>query len=93
MCLDPEDHEMLIEDAKAMDREELKAVIDYWEDEAQWSHELQILGIAKQELEQRNKDREYQIELLTKSLSASSRVGRWISSGKAFLSRFVALNY
>tara|TARA_B100000579_G_C22160832_1_gene545142 strand:- start:95 stop:376 length:282 start_codon:yes stop_codon:yes gene_type:complete len=93
MCLEQEDHEILIKEYRSMDREELKASIDYWEEEAEWSHQLQILDIAKEELERRNKERQEQIELLTKSLSSSSRFGRWISSGKAVIRRFVELNY
>ena len=84
MYLEPEDHEMLIRQYRSLDREELKAVVDYWEEEAEWSYQLQILDIAKQELEQRKKVREYQIKLLNKSLSASSLLGRWISNGKTF---------
>ena len=92
MCLEQEDHEILIKEYRSMDREELKASIDYWEEEAELSHQLQILDIAKEELERRNKERQEQIELLTKSLSSSSRFGRWISSGKAVIRRFVELN-
>ena len=34
MFLESEDHEMLVKELRGMDREELKANIDYWEDEA-----------------------------------------------------------
>ena len=91
MCLEPEDHEMLIREYRSLDREELKAFVDYWEEEAEWSYQLQILDTAKQELERRKKDRDYQIELLNKSLLASSILGRWISSGKAIIRKFVEL--
>ena len=86
-----EDHEMLVKEFRGMEREELKATIDYWEDEAVWSHQLQMLDIVKQELNQRDKERQEQIELLTKSLSSSSRFGRWISSGKAIIRKLVEL--
>ena len=89
MSLESEDHEMLVKEFKGMDREELKATIDYWEEEAVRSHQLQMLDMVKQELNQRDKERQEQIELLTKSLSSSSRVGRWISSGKAIIRKFV----
>tara|TARA_Y100001968_G_scaffold11789_1_gene9838 strand:+ start:1055 stop:1246 length:192 start_codon:yes stop_codon:yes gene_type:complete len=57
----------------------LKANIDYGEDEAVQLYQLQMLDMVKQELNQRDKERQEQIELLTKSLSSSSsRVGRWI---------------
>ena len=91
MFLESEDHEMLVKEFRGMDREELKATIDYWEDEAVWSHQLQMLDIVKQELNQRDKERQEQIELLTKSLSSSSRFGRWVSSGKAIIRKLVEL--
>ena len=91
MCLEEDSYEMIVSEYRSMDREELKANIDYWEEEAEWSHQLQILDIARQELERRNKERQEQIDLLTKSLSSSSRLGRWISSGKAVIRNFVEL--
>ena len=91
MSLESEDYEMLVKEFRVMDREELKATIDYWEDEAVWSHQLQMLDMVKKELNQRDKERQEQIELLTKSLSSSSRLGRWLSSGKAVLRKFVEL--
>ena len=91
MSLESEDHEMLVKEFRVMDREELKATIDYWEDEAVWSHQLQMLDMVKHELNQRDKERQEEIELLTKSLSSSSRLGRWLSSGKAVLRKFVEL--
>ena len=47
MSLESEDHEMLVKEFMGMDREELKATIDYWEDEAVWSHQLQMLDMVK----------------------------------------------
>ena len=91
MSLESEDHEMLVKEFRGMDREELKATIDYWEEEAVRSHQLQMLDMVKQELNQRDKERQEQIELLTKSLSSSSRLGRLLSSGKAVLRKFVEL--
>ena len=91
MYLEEDSYEIVVNKYRSMDREELKANIDYWEEESECSHQLQILDIAKQELERRNKEREEQIELLTKSLSSSSRLGRWISSGKAVIFKFVEL--
>ena len=91
MYLEEDSYEIVVNKYRSMDREELKANIDYWEEESECSHQLQILDIAKQELERRNKEREEQIELLTKSLSSSSRLGRWISSGKAVIRKFVEL--
>ena len=50
MSLESEDHEMLVKEFRGMDREELKATIDYWEDEAVWSHQLQMLDMVKHEI-------------------------------------------
>jgi len=72
-----------------MNIEELKASIDNWEKNINCSNQLQILDIAKNELELKYKERQVQIELLTKSLTSSSRVGRWISSIRAILNQFV----
>ena len=33
MCLEQNEYEMIAKDTEALSREELKAVIDYWEDE------------------------------------------------------------
>ena len=91
MCPEEESFEIVLSEYRSMDREELKANIHYCEEAAEWSDQLHILDIAKQELERRNKEREEQIELLTKSLSSSSRLGRWISSGKAVIRKIVEL--
>jgi len=40
-------------------------------------------------LELKYKERQKQIDLLTKSLTSSSRIGRWISSLKAVIRQFV----
>ena len=74
-----------------LSREELKAVIDYWEDEAENSLHEQIQSIAVAELNKRNTARNSQIKLLNRSLTASSRIGRWRSAAKAFLTRFVEI--
>ena len=68
-----------------MDIEELKETISIWEKESNSSYQRLILDIAKKELNLRYKDRQEQIELLTKSLTCSSRIGRWISSIKALI--------
>jgi hypothetical protein len=47
------------------------------------------LLLQKNELELKYKERQEQIELLTKSLTSSSRIGRWISSFKAVINQFV----
>ena len=83
--------EKLIQSNDSSSREELKAVIDYWEDEAENSIHEQIQSIAVAELNKRNTARNSQIKLLNRSLLASSRIGRWRSAAKAFLTRFVEI--
>ena len=85
----PDDLQILISKYKTMNIEELKANIDYWEEDNVCSNQLPILEIAKSELEIKYKERQEQIELLTKSLTSSSRIGRWISSFKAVINQFV----
>ena len=80
---------MLISKYRTMNIEELKASIDDWKQNNDCPNKLQIIDIAKTELELRYKERQDQIELLTKSLTSSSRVGRWISSIRAILNQFV----
>ena len=86
---EPDDLQMLINKYKTMDIEELKENIDNWKEENDCFTELQGLDIAKKELELKYKERQEQIELLTKSLTSSSRIGRWISSAKAVLKQFL----
>ena len=85
----PDDLKMLIRKYRTMNIEELKAHIDYWEENNNGSNEFQSLDIAKKELELKYKERQEQIALLTQSLTSSSRVGRWISSIRAILKQFV----
>ena len=85
-----DDLEMLISKYNTMNIEELKASIEHWEENTDCSNQLQSLCIAKKELVLKYKERQEQIELLTKSLTSSSRVGRWISSIRAILNQFVA---
>ena len=91
MHLEPEALKMLISQYRTMDIEELKANIDQLEEKTDCSIELQKLDIAKNELELKSIERQKQIELLTKSLSSSSRIGRWISSAKAAFKQFLEL--
>ena len=86
---EPDDLQMLINKYRTMDIEELKENIDNWKIENDSFTEFQGLDIAKKELELKYKERQEQIELLTKSLTSSSRIGRWISSAKAVLKQFL----
>ena len=80
---EPDDLQMFISQCRTMDIEELKSNIDAWEGKDYSFIQLENLDIAKNELELKYKERQEQIELLTKSLTSSSRIGRWISSVKA----------
>ena len=91
--LEENDYENTVRDIAALSREELKAIIDYWEDEAQNLVHEEIQHIAITELKKRNQQREDQIKLLNQSLLASSKIGRWLSHGKEFLRRYVEINY
>ena len=89
MSLKPDDLKMLVSKYRRMNIEELKAIIDHLEKNIDFPMQLQSIDIAKNELELKCKERQEQIELLTKSLTSSSRVGRWISSIRALLNQFV----
>ena len=70
-CLAPNEYEMVVKDTEGLLREELKAVIDFWEDEAENSAHKQIQSIAIEELKRRNISRAAKIKLLNKSLLKS----------------------
>ena len=86
---EPDDLQIFISQCRTMDIEELKSNIDDWEGKDDSFIQLENLDIAKNELELKYKERQEQIELLTKSLTSSSRIGRWISSFKAVINQFV----
>ena len=86
---EPDDLQTFISQCRTMDIEELKSNIDNWEEKNDSFIQLKNLDIAKNELELKYKERQAQIEILTKSLTSSSRVGRWISSIRAILNKFL----
>ena len=86
---EPDDLKILISKYRTMGIEELEASIDRWDKENGCLTQNQSLDIAKNELEVKYKERQEQIDLLTKSLTSSSRIGRWISSFKAVINQFV----
>ena len=89
----PDDLQMLFSKYRTMNIEELKANIDSSEEEDNnYSNQHQTLYIAKNVLEIKYKEREKQIELLTESLTSSSRIGRWISSIKIVIKQIIRLN-
>ena len=85
MCNEPDDLKMLISKYRSMDIEELKSDIDDWEENKTSSTQLPHLDIAKSVLALKYRERQEQIELLTQSLTSSSRISRWICSIKAIL--------
>ncbi len=91
MSLKPDDLKILISKYKTMNIEELKASIDHWEESKNCPNQLPSpsIDIAKKELELKYKERKEQIELLTKSLTSSSRVSKWIFSIRAILNHFI----
>jgi len=89
---EPDDIQILISKYRTMDIEELKSNIDNWEEKNDSSIQLKNLDIAKNELELKYKERQEQIELLTKSLTSSSRIGRWISSVAAVIKQIIKFN-
>ena len=89
MTVEHDDLKMLISKFIIMDIEELKVNIDQLEKNIAYSSQLLILDCAKNVLDRKYKERQEQIELLTKSLTSSSRIGRWISSGKAIIKQFL----
>ena len=89
MCPEPDDLQILISKYRTMDIEELEASINNWDKENGCPTQSQSIDIAKNELKVKYKDRQEQIDLLTKSLTSSSRIGRWISSIKAVINQFV----
>ena len=86
---EPDDLKILISKYRTMGIEELEASINDWEGKNYCSIQQENLAIAKNELEVKHKERQEQIELLTKSLTSSSRAGRWVSSAKAVINQFV----
>ncbi len=86
---EPDDIQILISKYRTMDIEELKSNIDDWEKNNDCTIQQENIDLAKNELELKYKERQEQIDLLTKSLTSSSRIGRWISSFKAVINQFV----
>ena len=79
----------LVSKYRTMDICELEENIDNWDKENDCPTQTQSLVIAKNELEIKYKERQEQIELLTRSLTSSSRAGRWFSSAKAVIKQLL----
>ena len=89
MSSESDNLQILISKFRTMDIFELESSIDNWDKENDCPIQSQSLVIAKNELEIKYKERQEQIELLTKSLTSSSRAGRWISSAKAVIKQLL----
>ena len=89
MSLEANDLQTIVSNYRAMDIEELKKNIIDLEEKSDCSLQLSKLDFAINELELKYKEREEQIDLLTKFLASSSRIDRWISSFKAVINQFV----
>tara|TARA_B100000214_G_C23712462_1_gene510419 strand:- start:329 stop:598 length:270 start_codon:yes stop_codon:yes gene_type:complete len=86
MSVDSDDLKTFSIKCRTMNIEELKSNIDDWERNNinnNCSIHQKNLAIAKNELELKYNERKEQIKLLTKSLTSSTRIGRWIASVKA----------
>ena len=83
------DLQALVSNYRTMDIEELETNIFILEEKSDCSLQTTNLDFAINELELKYKEREEQIDLLTKSLASSSRMERWISSFKAVINQFV----
>ena len=83
------DLQALVSNYRTMDIEELETNIFILEEKSDCSLQTTNLDFAINELELKYKEREEQIDLLTKSLASSSRIDRWISSFKAVINQFV----
>ena len=92
MSPEPDDLKILISKYRTMGIEELEASINDWEGKNDCSIQKENLDIANNELELKYKDRQEQIDLLTRSLTSSSKIGRWMSSLKAVIKQFVDIN-
>ena len=89
MSLEANDLQTIVSKYRAMDIEKLKENIIDLEEESDCSLQPLNLDFAINELELKYKEREEQIDLLTKSLASSSRIDRWISSFKEVINQFV----
>ena len=89
MSSEPDNLQTLISKYRTMDIYELEANIDNWDKENKCPIHSKSLVIAKTELEIKYKERQEQIELLTKSLTSSSRAVRWISSVKSLIKQLL----
>ena len=89
MSLEANDLQTIVSNYRAMDIEELKENMIDLKEESDCSLQLSKLDFANNELELKYKEREEQIDLLTKSLASSSRMDRWISSFKAVINQIV----
>ena len=84
----PYDLKTIVSECRNMNIDELKERIEYLRRDSYCPLTLKSIDIAKEELEFKYKERKEQVEILSKSLTSSSRISRWISSFRAVLSKF-----
>ena len=89
MSLGTNDLQTLVSNYRTMDIEELKANIFILEEKSDCYLQTSNRDFTMYELELKDKEREEQIDLLTKSLTSSSRINRWFSSFKAVINKLV----
>ena len=89
---EPDDLQLFMSQCRTMDIEELEASIYRWDKWIGCPTQNKSLDIAKKELELKYKERQEQIRLLTKSLTSSSRICRWISSVAAVIKQIKYFN-
>tara|TARA_B100000965_G_C19157121_1_gene568665 strand:- start:107 stop:334 length:228 start_codon:yes stop_codon:yes gene_type:complete len=73
--IEKNEYDQIIKYTEALSREELKATIDYWEDEAKNLVHEEIQHIAMIELTKRNNERDDQINSLNQSLLVTTKIG------------------
>ena len=84
-----DDLKMLTNKYNSMNIDELQKSIEQLEKNADSPIQHKNIDITKNELEHIYKERQKQVELLTKSLTSSSRLVRWISSVRSVLIQLV----
>ena len=89
MSTEADDIKMIVSNFSTNDFKKSQGNFDLLEKEINYSNQLQIVDSERNEPECRDKEREQQIELLTKSLTSSSRIVRWISSLRTVLKQFL----
>mgnify|MGYP001411843800 CR=1 FL=1 len=89
MSTEPDDIKIVVSNFSTIEIKKSQGNSYHLKKDIKYSNQLQTIDSTTKELECRNKEREEQIELLTKSLTSSSRIVRWISSLKTVVKQFL----